>query len=339
MTQTLENTEKTIEQVAHTANTPITQNVAEAQEAVTQVATEVATQTAEGLTTASDYTLKLLGVPIDTATILNNSTTFAIKLVLAIVIFYVGKWIGKWFVNLAKKAMMRSSLDGTAISFLGNLLYGIVIAAVILASLNQLGISTTSFVAVLGALTVAIGVSLKDQVSNLAAGVLIVMFRPFRRGDVVQVAGQTGTVQEITLVNTRIITANNHEVIVPNGDIMTNATINFSSVPNRRLEILVGIGYNSDIRTAKSLMLDVAYAHPKVLKTFEPFVRVTALADSSVNLTLYVWTQNEDWAEVQSDLLETIKYTFDDNNVDIPYPHRTLQIEGLDKITTQIKSY
>lgn len=328
MTQTLQNTEKTIEQ---TVTTPI-ENVANAQEAVTEMATEVATHTAEGLTTASDYTLKLLGVPIDTATILNNSTTFVIKLILAIVIFYVGKWIGKWFVSLAKKAMMRSSLDGTAISFLGNLLYGIVIAAVILASLNQLGISTTSFVAVLGALTVAIGVSLKDQVSNLAAGVLIVMFRPFRRGDVVQVAGQTGTVQEITLVNTRIITANNHEVIVPNGDIMTNATINFTSVPDRRLEILVGIGYNSDIKTAKSLMLDVARTHPKVLKAFEPFVRVTALADSSVNLTLYAWTQNEEWADVQSDLLEAIKYTFDDHGVDIPYPHQTVQIEGLDKL-------
>lgn len=308
------------------------EGMAQASEAVKETAKEVATQTAENITNASDYTLHLLGIPIDTATLLSNSTTIAIKVFWAIVIFFVGKWIGKRVVNLAKKAMTKSSLDGTAVSFLTNLFYGVVLAAVVLAALNQLGISTTSFVAVLGALTVAIGVSLKDQVSNLAAGVLIVIFRPFKKGDIVEVGGKTGRVQEITLVNTRIKTANNHEVIIPNGDIMTTASTNYSSLPNRRLEILVGIGYDSDIKQARDVMIALAKAHSDVLTIEEPLVRVTALAESSVDLTLFVWVDNDAWFAVQCDLLEQIKYAFDKAGINIPFPNRTVQIEGLDKL-------
>lgn len=311
---------------------PVSEGVAQASEAVKEVAKEVATQTAENITHASDYTLHLLGIPIDTTTLLSNSTTIAMKVFWAIVIFFVGKWLGKWVVSLAKKAMMRSSLDGTAVGFLTNLLYGVVLAAVVLAALNQLGISTTSFVAVLGALTVAIGVSLKDQVSNLAAGVLIVIFRPFKKGDIVEVGGKTGRVQEITLVNTRIKTANNHEVIIPNGDIMTTASTNYSSLPNRRLEIVVGIGYDSDIKQAREVMTTLAKAHQDVLTIEEPLVRVTALAESSVDLTLFVWVDNDAWFAVQCDLLEQIKYAFDEAGINIPFPNRTVQIEGLDEL-------
>ena len=315
-----------------TNNTDIAQVGETVGETVKEATKEVVIHTTENLTTASDYTLHLLGVPVDTTTLINNSTSFGIKLLLAVIIFFVGKWIGKCFVNIAKRAMQKSSMDGTAVSFLSNLLYGVVLAAVVLASLNQLGISTTSFVAVLGALTVAIGVSLKDQVSNLAAGVLIVIFRPFRRGDSVEIAGKVGRVEEITLVNTRIRTANNHEVIVPNGDIMTTATTNFSSYPNRRIEVVVGIGYDSDIRTARHIMLTLANAHDGVLKEpDEPIVRVTALADSSVNLTMYLWTTNDKWFAMQCDLLEGIKYAFDEQGINIPFPNRTVQIEGLDK--------
>ena len=315
-----------------TNNTDVAQVGETVGETVKEATKEVVIHTTENLTTASDYTLHLLGVPVDTTTLINNSTSFGIKLLLAVIIFFVGKWIGKCFVNIAKRAMQKSSMDGTAVSFLSNLLYGVVLAAVVLASLNQLGISTTSFVAVLGALTVAIGVSLKDQVSNLAAGVLIVIFRPFRRGDSVEIAGKVGRVEEITLVNTRIRTANNHEVIVPNGDIMTTATTNFSSYPNRRIEVVVGIGYDSDIKTARHIMLTLANAHDGVLKEpDEPIVRVTALADSSVNLTMYLWTTNDKWFAMQCDLLEGIKYAFDEQGINIPFPNRTVQIEGLDK--------
>lgn len=306
--------------------------VTEVKEEVKEVAQEVAVHTAENLTHASDYTLSLLGIDIDTATLISNSSTFAIKAVLAVLIFFVGKWIARHLVGVARRIMQGGSLDGTAISFLSNLLYGIMMAAVILASLNQLGVSTTSFVAVLGALTVAIGVSLKDQVSNLAAGVLIVIFSPFKRGDLVEVSGHTGRVEEITLVNTRIRTSSNHEVIIPNGDIMTSATTNFSSLHGRRVDVMVGISYDSDIRQARQIMLKLANEHPSVLPNQEPIVRVTALAESSVDLTLYVWTENDEWLATQCDLLESIKYAFDEQGVNIPFPHRTLQIEGLAKL-------
>lgn len=328
------------------ANTPLNESealqvVEEVKEVARETAKEVATHTTENLTQASDYTLHLLGVPIDTATLLDNSTFFVIKLILAILIFFVGKWIGKRLVKIARLAMQKSSLDSTAVGFLSNLLYGVVLAAVVLASLNQLGISTTSFVAVLGALTVAIGVSLKDQVANIAGGVLIVIFRPFRRGDSVEVAGKIGQVMEITLVNTRIRTANNHEVIVPNGDIMTSATTNFSSYPNRRIEVMVGISYDSDIRQARAVMLGVANAHADVLKdpvASDPIVRVTALSDSSVDLTLYVWATNDTWFALQCDLLEQIKYAFDEHGINIPFPNRTVQIDNLDKVLSSLKS-
>lgn len=320
--------------------TEVLKTVAEVKEIAHETAKEVATQTTQNLTQASDYTLNLLGVPIDTATLLGNSTTFAIKLCLAILIFFVGTWVGKHFVNVAKRAMQKSSLDATAVGFLSNLLYGVMIAAVVLASLNQLGVSTTSFVAVLGALTVAIGVSLKDQVSNLAAGVLIVIFHPFRRGDSVEIAGKIGRVEEITLVNTRIRTPSNHEVIVPNGDIMTSATTNFSSYANRRIEVVVGIGYDSDIKKAREIMLKLAHAHTDVLKqpvADDPVVRVTALADSSVNLTMYLWTTNDKWFAMQCDLLEEIKYAFDEHGINIPFPNRTVQIDNLEKVLSSLK--
>ncbi len=320
--------------------TEVLKTVAEVKEIAHETAKEVATQTTQNLTQASDYTLNLLGVPVDTATLLGNSTTFAIKLCLAILIFFVGTWVGKHFVNVAKRAMQKSALDATAVGFLTNLLYGVMVAAVVLASLNQLGVSTTSFVAVLGALTVAIGVSLKDQVSNLAAGVLIVIFHPFRRGDSVEIAGKIGRVEEITLVNTRIRTPSNHEVIVPNGDIMTSATTNFSSYANRRIEVVVGIGYDSDIKKAREIMLKLAHAHTDVLKqpvADDPVVRVTALADSSVNLTMYLWTTNDKWFAMQCDLLEEIKYAFDEHGINIPFPNRTVQIDNLEKVLSSLK--
>lgn len=329
---TLPTIETTADIPSETVTDVVAHEIAQKSETAKEVATEVVHATAENLTTASDYTLHLLGIPVDTTTLIQNSASFGIRLILAVLIFFIGKWIGKHIVNIAKKAMQRSSLDGAAVSFLSNLLYGVVLAAVVLAALNQLGISTTSFVAVLGALTVAIGVSLKDQVSNLAAGVLIVIFRPFQRGDSVEVAGRVGTVQEITLVNTRIRTPNNHEIIIPNGDIMTTATVNYSSFTNRRIEVEVGIGYDSDIRQARDIMVKLACAHKDVLDSNEPFVRVVALADSSVNLVLYAWTANDTWYATQCDLLEQVKYAFDEHGINIPFPIRTVYIDGLDKL-------
>lgn len=317
MSNTSENIKETTQELA--------QRTADIAQETTGIVRGVAEET-------TNQALSFLGIPIDMAMLTRLSIEWAGKLLLALIIFFVGKWIGKRFVNIAKKIMQRSRLDVTAANFLGNLLYGLVIVAVSLAALNKLGVNTNSFVAILGGAAVAIGVSLKDQLSNLAAGVMIVVFRPFNRGDYVEVGGQTGTVIDITLVNTRIKTPNNHEITIPNGDIMTSATTNYTSLPQRRIDIVVGIGYDSDIKMARKLMLDEADTHDKVIKTPEPLVRVTALGDNAVDLTLYVWAQNDDWLSVQCDLLEAIKYSFDKNGISIPYPQRSLHIENLDKM-------
>lgn len=298
---------------------------------------ELATHTTHALEATTNKTLEFLGIPIDIDSLLTLSADWLVKLVLALIIFFVGKWIGNRLLKVANLAMQRSRLDATATNFLGNVLYGLMLVAVTLAALNKLGVNTNSFVAILGAATVAIGLALKDQLSNLAAGVMIVVFRPFNRGDSVMVGGQTGVVLDITLVNTRIRTPNNHEIVIPNGDIMTQATVNYSSLPQRRVDVVVGISYDSDIETARQLMIRQATLNESVLEVPAPIVRVTELADSAVNLTLYVWAENADWFAVQCDLLEAIKYSFDKNGIKLPFPQRSVHIEGLDLVSLNSK--
>ncbi|UNU73252.1 mechanosensitive ion channel [Moraxella nasovis] len=320
----------------------LTQNVAKDSTATVsqakRAAEQVADQTTRVIEDSTNHTLEFFGVSMDIDTLIANSIELSVKIVLALIVFFVGRWIGKKLVKFARSVMERSSMDATVANFVGNLLYGVMLMAVILAALNKLGVNTNSFVAILGGAAVAIGMSLKDQLSNLAAGVMIVIFRPFGRGDYVEVGGKTGTVVDITLVNTRICTPDNHEVIIPNGDIMTSSSINYTSLTNRRVPIVVGISYSADIRKARQIMIQVAKEHKLVLSDPEPIVRVTELADSAVNLTLYVWSDNDNWFVVQCDLLEQVKYAFDDAKVDIPYPNRTVHIEGLDKIAEKLSS-
>lgn len=291
---------------------------------------DIAQTTGETLEKTTNKTLEFLGIPIDVNHLILLALEWSLKLVLAGIIFFVGIWIGKRFLRVVNLAMQRSRLDTTATTFLNKVLYGLMLVVVSLAALSKLGVNTNSFVAILGAATVAVGLALKDQLSNLAAGVMIVVFRPFNRGDSVMVGGETGVVLDITLMNTRIRTPNNHEVVIPNANIVSEATVNYSSLPQRRVDIVVGIGYNSDIATARQLMIDEANQHQGVLKVPSPAVRVTALEDSSVSLTLYVWTENSDWFFVQCDLLEAIKYSFDKNHITLPFPQRSISIEGLD---------
>lgn len=273
--------------------------------------------------------MEFLGIPLNLSNLLDVAVAMIGKLIIALLIFFIGKWLVNKIVLLTRTIMNRSNLDSTIVSFLSNLLYGVLLVIVVLAALNKLGVNTTSFVAILGGATVAIGVSLKDQLSNFAAGVMIVIFRPFNRGDQIEINGKVGVVQEITLINTRLTTINNHEIIIPNGDFTTNTLINYSSRPTRRVDLLIGISYGADIKKAKNIILNLAKNHPKTEQSFEPLVHVTDLGDNAVQLTLKVWALNENWADLQFDLLEQIKYAFDNNDIEMPFPQRTLHIEGL----------
>jgi small conductance mechanosensitive channel len=280
--------------------------------------------------------MEFLGFTLDVATLTNNALSLAAKVALALLIFIVGHWLAKKAVTFTHKIMLRSHLDDTVANFLGRLIYGMLLVIVVLAALSKVGVQTTSVVAILGGAAVAIGLSLKDQLSNFAAGIMIVTFRPFVRGDYVQISSYTGTVTEITLVNTHLTTINNHDVIIPNSDITTSAVINYTSLPNRRVDITVGIGYDADIKTAKNVMLNLATSNPMAFTDPAPVIRVTNLGDNSVDLTLNVWTTNDDWWSMQCDLLEQFKYALDDNKIDIPFPQRNVHVKGLDQMINQM---
>ncbi|WP_286741063.1 mechanosensitive ion channel family protein [Psychrobacter sp. UBA3068] len=280
--------------------------------------------------------MEFLGFTVDIATLTASAVVLTTKLVLAILIFVVGLWLAKKAVAVAHKVMLRGRLDDTVASFLGRLLYGVLLVVVTLAALSKVGVQTTSVVAILGGAAVAIGLSLKDQLSNFAAGIMIVTFRPFVRGDYVQISSYTGTVTEITLVNTHLTTINNHDIIIPNSDITTSAVVNYTALPNRRVDITVGIGYDASIKTAKEVMLSLAKNNPLAFTDPEPIVRVTNLGDNSVDLTLNVWTTNADWWTMQCELLEQFKYALDDEKIEIPFPQRSVHVKGLDHMINQM---
>lgn len=280
--------------------------------------------------------MEFLGFTVDIASLTNNALSLAMKVLLAIIIFVVGRWLAKKAVVVAHKIMKRGRLDDTVASFLGRIIYGLLLVVVVLAALSKVGVQTTSVVAILGGAAVAIGLSLKDQLSNFAAGIMIVTFRPFVSGDYVQISGYTGTVTEITLVNTHLTTTNNHDIIIPNSDITTSAVTNYSSLPNRRVDITVGIGYDADIKVAKNVMMDLAKNNPLAFTDPEPIVRVTNLGDNSVDLTLNVWTTNADWWSMQCELLEQFKQALDDEKIEIPFPQRSVHVKGLDQMINQM---
>jgi len=280
--------------------------------------------------------MEFLGFTVDVATLTSNALELVIKVALAILIFIVGRWLAKKAVAFSDRLMTRSHLDQTVASFLSRLLYGVLLVVVILAALSKVGVQTTSVVAILGGAAVAVGLSLKDQLSNFAAGIMIVTFRQFVRGDYVQISGHTGTVTAINLINTHLTTINNHDIIIPNSDITTSPVVNYTALPNRRVDITVGIGYDADIKTAKDLMLSLAKNNPLSFTDPEPVVRVTNLGDNSVDLTLNVWTTNDDWWAMQCQLLEQFKHALDDEKIEIPFPQRSVHVKGLDHMINQM---
>ena len=280
--------------------------------------------------------MEFLGFTIDVATLTSSAISVAVKVALALLIFIIGRWLAKKAVKVVHGLMLRSRLDDTVANFLGRIIYGMLLVIVALAALSKVGVQTTSVVAILGGAAVAIGLSLKDQLSNFAAGIMIVTFRPFVRGDYVQISSHTGTITEITLVNTHMTTINNHDVIIPNSSITTSAVINYTALPNRRVDITIRIGYDAEIKVAKDIMLKLAHDNEMAFTDPAPIVRVTNLGENSVDLTLNVWTTNGDWWSMQCDLLEQFKYALDDNKIDIPFPQRNVHVKGLDQMINQM---
>ncbi|MCT7496657.1 mechanosensitive ion channel family protein [Aliarcobacter cryaerophilus] len=248
---------------------------------------------------------------------------YSISFVFALLIFFIGKWISKSVVKILGKALRKvGGVDETLVKFLENIVYYSLITAVILAALNKLGITTTSFLAILGAAGLAVGLALKDSLGNFASGVMIIIFKPFRVGDFVTAGGVTGSVSEVGIFNSVFVTGDNQRIVVPNSSITSGSITNVNAFDTRRVDLVVGISYDDDIKKAKDLLTNLLTSHEKILVDKGITVAVSELADSSVNFVVRAWVNTPDYWEVRFFLMENIKLVFDKEGITIPYPQQ-----------------
>jgi small conductance mechanosensitive channel len=246
---------------------------------------------------------------------------YAFSFVMALLIFIIGKWAVNKIVSLLGKVLRKvKGMDETLIRFLENIVYYALIIVVILTALGKLGVETTSFLAILGAAGLAIGLALKDSLGNFASGVMIILFKPFKVGDTVTAGGATGTVKEVGIFSSIFITPDNQKIIVPNAAITKGSITNINAYETRRIDLVIGVDYKDDIKKAKEVLTTVINSHEKVLKDKPIGIVVSELAESSVNFTINVWVQTSDFAEVKFYLLENIKLSFDKEGITIPTP-------------------
>ncbi len=258
-------------------------------------------------------------------------TVYGLKVIAALAIFIIGRWVAKGIRKIIERIMAKSKVDPTLISFTANLAYIGLLAFIVIAALGQLGIQTTSFIAVLGAAGLAVGLALQGSLSNFAAGFLLIIFRPFKVGDLIEGAGVFGVVEAIQIFTTQLKTADNKTVIVPNAKLTDDNIVNWTVKGTRRVDLVVGIGYEDDIDKARSLMNEVIAADDRILKNPEPQIAVSELADSSVNFVVRPWVKVNDYWGVYFDLTEKIKKAFDANGVSIPFPQRDIHVYQHDK--------
>ncbi|MCT7531659.1 mechanosensitive ion channel family protein [Aliarcobacter cryaerophilus] len=251
---------------------------------------------------------------------------YAISFVFALLIFFIGKWISKSVVKILGKALRKvGGVDETLVKFLENIVYYALLTVVIIAALNKLGIATTSFLAILGAAGLAVGLALKDSLGNFASGVMIVLFKPFKAGDSVVAGGVSGTVTEVTIFNTVLLTADNQKIIVPNSSITSGSITNVNANNTRRVDIVVAISYEDSIKNAKDVLTNIINSNPKVLKDKGFGISVTDLAETSVKLGVNVWAKSSDYGSLKAELLEEIKIKFDEVGITIPYSKNVYQ--------------
>lgn len=251
---------------------------------------------------------------------------WGVRLVIAALIFAVGRWLAKLIVKLMQRVMERAKIDPTLNKFLGSIVYALLLVAIVIAALDQIGVNTTSLLALLGAAGLAVGLAVKDSLSNFSAGVMLIIFRPFKIGDYIEAGGTAGTVENIQVFSTILLTPDNREITVPNGAIFGGKIVNVSARSTRRIDLVFGISYTDDIAKARTLMMKVMSEDERVLKDPEPAVSLAELADSSVNLNVRPWVKSSDYWAVRSDLLERIKAVFDRNGISIPFPQRDVHL-------------
>lgn len=251
---------------------------------------------------------------------------WGINIAFALVIFFVGRFVVKIIIKIVGKILAKSGTDEILINFISTITKTLLMLFVAIAALDQLGVDTTSLVALIGAAGLAIGLSLQDSLKNFASGVMLIVFRPFKTGDLVEAGGTLGVVEKINIFSTTMRTGDNREVIVPNGAIYGGTITNNSARDTRRIDMIFGIGYDDDIRKAKQIMQGILDADERILKDPAPLIAVAELADSSVNFNVRPWVSSGDYWGVLFDVTEKVKLAFDDNNISIPYPQMDVHI-------------
>ena len=252
-----------------------------------------------------------------------------INLVTALVIFFVGKWIVGMVIKGMMKAMQKGDLDITLRRFIGNLARTLLMLFVIIAAINALGVQTASLIALLGAAGLAVGLALQGSLANFAAGVLIVLFRPYKVGDWIEGGGVSGSVEEVQILTTVLKTGDNKRVIIPNSQIMGTTITNYSANDTRRVDLVVGVSYSDDLDKVRKELQDLVNADERILKDPAVTIAVSELADSSVNFVLRPWVNTADYWAVYFDLTERVKKRFDEVGISIPFPQRDVHVHNV----------
>lgn len=252
--------------------------------------------------------------------------TYGLRIFAAVLILAVGWWTARFISRLLSKTLIKGKVDKTLANFCRNLCYVIILVFVAIAALNKLGVETTSFAVIVGAIALAIGFGLQGSLANFAAGIMLIIFKPFKTGDFVELAGKSGTVMEIQLFNTVLNSPDNVRVIIPNGQVTNNNILNYTVNGIRRIDLSIGVSYQDDLKKAKDVIEHVLTGHEKVLDDPAPTVMVCELAESSVNFAVRPWAKTDDYWQVYFEVTEQIKIDLDRNEISIPYPQRDVHM-------------
>ena len=260
--------------------------------------------------------------------IIDFLTTYGLKIIGAIIILIVGYWLAKIIARLLGKAMIKAKIEPTLTSFVQHLCEITILVFVVLAALQKLGVQTTNFAVIVGAAGLAIGFALQGSLSNFAAGVMLVIFKPFKVGDFIEAAGKSGTVKEIQIFNTILNSPDNVRIIIPNGQVTGSNIMNYTVNGTRRIDLVIGVSYEDDLKKTQQVIEKIISGDNRILKEPAYTVAVSELADSSVNFVVRPWVKAGDYWAVRFDLIEKIKLALDQNGITIPFPQRDVHIKN-----------
>jgi len=258
--------------------------------------------------------------------VIDGLALYGMKIIAAVLILVVGLWVAKKVRSCFVSTLQKREVDPTLVGFFASLIYGALVIFIVIAAIGKLGVQTTSFVAVIGAAGLAVGLALQGSLSNFAAGVLLILFKPFKAGDFVKAGGEAGVIVEVGILTTEMKTPDNIQIIMPNSSIMGGSITNVSAHPTRRVDMTVGVGYGDDLNKAKKIMEDLLAADERVLKDPAVTIAVANLGDSSVDFVVRPWVNSADYWAVKFDFTKAVKEKFDAEGISIPFPQRDIHV-------------